>query len=389
MGNCCKKKKKNISEDEAFKLIESFLDVNDDNPLGIKMTIKDFQRIKLLGKGSFGEVFLVKYEKTNKIYAMKILDKKKVIESGQIEHTKIERDLLVNVNCPFIVDIKFAFQDKDNLYIITEFMQGGELFFHLHKEKRFTNDKAKFYIMEIILAIEYLHNKNMVYRDLKPENVLISDTGHVKLTDFGLSKILTKSKQKAYTICGTPQYLAPEVILSEDGYDSSVDWWSLGCVLYELLVGRAPYSICVGDSLNQDIYKKKILMPDYVCPDAKDLITKLLVINPKKRLGFGENGAKKIKQHPYFKNVNWTDVWNQKLNPPFIPNLKDETDLSYFDTLFTSETSSKSSGNSDLSDISMQYNTFKGFTYVTESYGSELMVMNKSNDIDESNYNTQ
>jgi protein-serine/threonine kinase len=385
MGNCCEKKKK-INNDETFKLLEDLLDVKDDNSLGIKITIKDFQKIKLLGKGSFGEVFLVKYIKTNKIYAMKILDKNKVIEGGQVEHTKIERDLLVNINCPFIVEIKFAFQDKENLYIITEFLQGGELFFHLHKEKRFTNDKAKFYVAEIVAAIEYLHKKKIVYRDLKPENVLISDTGHVKLTDFGLSKIFKKSKEKAYTICGTPQYLAPEVIISEDGYDSTVDWWSLGCVLYELLIGRAPFRICLGDSLNEDLYKKKILIPDYVCEDAKDLITKLLVVEPKKRLGYGENGAKKIKHHPFFKGINWDDVWNQRINPPFIPNLKDETDLSYFDTVFTNEQVSGS--NSDLSGLSLDCNTFKGFTYVTDSYGSELMIMSKPCDNDDLDNNT-
>ena len=385
MGNCCEKKKK-INNDETFKLLEDLLDAKDDNSIGIKITIKDFQKIKLLGKGSFGEVFLVKYIKTNKIYAMKILDKNKVIEGGQVEHTKIERDLLVNINCPFIVEIKFAFQDKENLYIITEFLQGGELFFHLHKEKRFTNDKAKFYVAEIVAAIEYLHKKKIVYRDLKPENVLISDTGHVKLTDFGLSKIFKKSKEKAYTICGTPQYLAPEVIISEDGYDSTVDWWSLGCVLYELLIGRAPFRICLGDSLNEDLYKKKILIPDYVCEDAKDLITKLLVVEPKKRLGYGENGAKKIKHHPFFKGINWDDVWNQRINPPFIPDLKDETDLSYFDTVFTNEQVSGS--NSDLSGLSLDCNTFKGFTYVTDSYGSELMIMSKPCDNDDLDNNT-
>jgi protein-serine/threonine kinase len=385
MGNCCEKKKK-INKDETFKILENLLDVKDDNSIEIKITIKDFQKIKLLGKGSFGEVFLVKYIKTNKIYAMKILDKNKVIEGGQVEHTKIERDLLVNINCPFIVEIKFAFQDKENLYIITEFLQGGELFFHLHKEKRFTNDKAKFYVAEIVVAIEYLHKKKIVYRDLKPENVLISDTGHVKLTDFGLSKIFKKSKEKAYTICGTPQYLAPEVILSENGYDSTIDWWSLGCVLYELLIGRAPYRICLGDSLNEDLYKKKILIPDYVCEDAKDLITKLLVIEPKKRLGYGENGAKKIKHHPFFKGINWDDVWNQKINPPFIPDLKDETDLSYFDTVFTNEQVSGS--NSDISGLSMDCNTFKGFTYVTDSYESELMIMSKPYENDDLENNT-
>ena len=131
---------------------------------------------------------------------------------------------MVKINCPFIVNIKFAFQDEYKLYIITEFMQGGEMFFHLHKEKKFSNEKARFYIIEIILAIEFLHTHNMLYRDLKPENIMVDSNGHIKLTDFGLSKMFTKTKEKAFTICGTPQYLAPE-ILSDDGYDNTVDWW--------------------------------------------------------------------------------------------------------------------------------------------------------------------
>ena len=372
MGNCCKKK----NED----LLESFLANKDDNPFGIKLKVTDFQKLKLLGKGSFGEVYLVKFKKNNKLYAMKILDKNDIIEKHQEEHTKIERDLLTRINCPFIVNIKFAFQDKDNLYIITEFMQGGELFFHLHKEKRFKDEKAKFYIIEIILAIEYLHKNKMLYRDLKPENVLIDTNGHIKLTDFGLSKIIQKPKEKAYTICGTPQYLAPEV-LSDKGYDCTVDWWSLGCVLYELLVGRSPFRILLGDSLNEDFYKKKILIPDYVSDEAQDLITKLLIINPLKRLGYGEDGANKIKQHPYFKGINWDDAWNLKLKPPFIPNLSNETDLKYFDNMITDE---KLNSDSDLSGISTlnsnSHKDFKGFTYVADSMGNELMIMDNSND---------
>ena len=186
MGNCCKKKKAEtlISQDD----IENSID-NDDNPLGIKLKAEDFEKLKLIGKGSFGEVYLAKFKNNSQLYAMKILDKKTIISYNQEEHTKAERDLMVKVDCPFIVDIKFAFQDKQNLYLLTEFMQGGELFFHLYREKRFTNEKARFYAIEIILAIEFLHQKKMMYRDLKPENVLIDKKGHIKITDFGLSKI--------------------------------------------------------------------------------------------------------------------------------------------------------------------------------------------------------
>ena len=361
MGNCCKKKKpeKLLSQED----VEKSIDTNDDNPLGIKLKSDDFEKIKLIGKGSFGEVFLVRLKSNDQVYAMKALDKKTIISYEQEEHTKAERDLMVKVNCPFIVDIKFAFQDKINLYLITEFMQGGELFFHLFREKKFKNEKVKFYLIEIILAIEFLHKKNMMYRDLKPENVLIDKDGHIKLTDFGLSKILSKEKEKTYTICGTPQYLAPEVLTS-DGYDDSVDWWSLGCIMYKMLIGIDPFRFSKDESLSPEMYETEIFFPDYVSKIEKDLIKKLLVPNPKNRLGSGPNGSEKIKNHPYFKDVDWQKAWNKELTPPFVPELDDELDLRYFDRGFTDERIESYSEE----DTSSQNVIFKGFTFVTESY---------------------
>ena len=373
MGNCCKKK--GVVEPTSM---DEFMNTNEDNPLGIKLTFHDFIKLKVLGKGSFGEVLLVKLKANNKYYAMKILVKKQVKLRHQEVHTKSERDLMVKINCPFIVNIKFAFQDDFKLYIITEFMQGGEMFFHLHKEKKFSNEKTRFYIIELVLAIEFLHKNNMLYRDLKPENIMIDSNGHIKLTDFGLSKMVTKSKEKAFTICGTPQYLAPE-ILSDDGYDNSVDWWSLGCVMYEMLVGKAPFRIPKGSYLTADLYKKKITIPDYVTPEAKDLISQLLVPNPKNRLGHGKDGAQKIKDHPYFEGINWNDAWERKLEPPLVPELKNETDLSYFDKMFTEEKIEGSNVSEIPSSTMMsQTNDYKGFTYVTNSVSNELMSMKKT-----------
>ena len=373
MGNCCKKK--GVDPTTMNELIQN----PDDNPLGIKLTFHDFIKLKVLGKGSFGEVLLVKLKANNKYYAMKILIKKQVKLRHQEAHTKAERDLMVKINCPFIVNIKFAFQDEYKLYIITEFMQGGEMFFHLHKEKKFSNEKARFYIIEIILAIEFLHKHNMLYRDLKPENIMVDSNGHIKLTDFGLSKMFTKTKEKAFTICGTPQYLAPE-ILSDDGYDNSVDWWSLGCVMYEMLVGKAPFKIPKGSYLSADLYKKKISIPEYVTPEAKDLISKLLIPNPKNRLGYGKDGSQKIKDHPYFEGINWQDAWDRKLEPPLVPQLKSETDLSYFDKMFTNEKIEGSNVSEVPSTLVSQANDYKGFTYVTNSVTTELMEIKKSED---------
>ena len=372
MGNCCKKK-----GDNDPTSVSELLD-KDSNPLGIKLSFHDFEKLKVLGKGSFGEVLLVKLKANNKYYAMKILFKKQVKMRHQEAHTKTERDLMVRINCPFIVNIKFAFQDTLKLYIITEFMQGGEMFFHLHKEKRFSNEKTRFYVIEMVLAIEFLHKNKMLYRDLKPENILIDASGHIKLTDFGLSKMVKKTKEKAFTICGTPQYLAPE-ILSDDGYDKTVDWWSLGCVMFEMLTGSAPFRIPKGSYLTADLYKKKINIPDYVTPEAKDLIKQLLVPNPKKRLGFGPDGSKKIKEHPYFNDIDWDDAADRKLTPPFVPELNGETDLKYFDKMFTNENIEGSRVSEAPSSI-VPSNDFKGFTYVTDSAKVELLDVNKADD---------
>ena len=190
MGCCCCCKKKNSNEND----LEAPLLENEE----IKSIKKeeDFQKIKLLGKGTFGRVILVRQNSDNQLYAMKILSKKFLKEKNEQEHTKTERKLLAQVNCPFIVKLHYAFQDSQNLFLVSDFIQGGDLFFHLRREKFFPNEKAKFYIAEIILVIDYLHKKNMIYRDLKPENILIDKEGHIKLTDFGLSKIIDKKKEK-------------------------------------------------------------------------------------------------------------------------------------------------------------------------------------------------
>ena len=378
MGCCCKKKK-----DSDGLLEEDDMDINENNPLGIKLKTDDFEKISCIGKGSFGEVFLVKNKINEQYYAMKILDKKTIISYNQEEHTKAERDLMVKVDCPFIIDIKFAFQDNQNLYLLTEFMQGGELFFHLYKEIRFKDEKAKFYAVEIILAIEFLHKKKMMYRDLKPENILIDKTGHIKLTDFGLSKILSKDKEKTYTICGTPQYLAPEVLTGE-GYDDSVDWWSLGCILYKMLLGVDAFRFSRDQSLSPDMYETEIIIPDYITKNAKDLIKKLLVVNPKKRLGSGVGGVDKIKSHPYFNDIDWEKAWNKELEPPFVPDLhdkEDKLDLKYFDKGFTDEKIDIYSEE----DPSSQITNFKGFTFVNESYGKNVANLNDGRKSDATN----
>ncbi len=303
---------------------------------------------------------------------MKILSKRQIKLKHQEDHTKTERNLMVKINCPFVVNIKFAFQDESQLYIVTDFMQGGDMFYHLHEARHFPDKTAKFYIAEIILAIEFLHKNNMVYRDLKPENILMDNSGHVKIADFGLSKILESSEDKAFTLCGTPQYLAPE-ILRNRGYDKSIDWWSLGCLLYEMLTGCLPFYIQKGKKLNPAIYEMKPRYPPSINEDAKNLINQLLVSDPKKRLGSGLTDAAKIKEHPYFSDIDWDKLWNKQITPPFIPQLSDELDLRYFDKMFTDEP--VNSNRPTVYSRSRGPSEYKGFTYVTQSVSKEMIKL--------------
>ena len=397
MGCCQKKKSDQLLEkipkgnkDEVLDVRDSETKIdniqNEDNntesdsqPLNIKVTYEDFEPLKLLGRGSFGEVLLVRLKANKKVYAMKILNKKILKIKKQQTHTKTERDLMVKINCPFIVTIKSAFQDISKLYIVSEFMQGGDMFFHLHDGKIviFNNDKTRFYIIELVLALEALHKNNMVYRDLKPENILLDGKGHVKLTDFGLSKILEDEDEKAFTVCGTPQYLAPEII-QKKGYDKAVDWWSLGCVMYEMLVGKIPFPYKRGTKLSIKNYEQKINYPQNMNKNAKDLIQKLLILNPIERLGSGPNGSEDVKNHDYFKGINWDDAWNKKIKPPFIPKLKNDTDLRYFDNMFTDEDIHDPQRKNTVRDRDREpSNEYTGFTYVTNSVSKELKNLAK------------
>jgi serine/threonine protein kinase len=390
MGCCQKKKAEPLLLIKTENITEEIKDTNEpkednneeqnDQTLKVKVTYNDFKPLKLLGRGSFGEVLLVRLKATNKIYAMKILEKKLLKIKKQQNHTKTERDLMVRINCPFIVNLKSAFQDETNLYLVSEFMQGGDMFFHLHDGGivTFSTEKTRFYIIELILALEFLHKNNMVYRDLKPENILLDAKGHVKITDFGLSKILEDEDDKAYTICGTPQYLAPEVLLRQ-GYDKMIDWWSLGCIMYEMLTGRLPFAIKRGVKMSMKIYEKKVLFPCNINSEAKDLIEKLLVINPKERLGEGNEDKDDIKDHPFFQGVDWDSAYEKKLKPPFIPRLKNDTDLRYFDNLFTDEPIGGPKKRNPTRDREVS-NEYKNFTYMAESVSNELNNLLKDDD---------
>ena len=371
MGCCPKKKRKQYLLKKVGSEVEDKTDEKDFNSIEVKLTYQDFTPLKLLGRGSYGQVCLVRLKLNNKLYAMKVLDKALLKSKHQELHTKAERDLMVKINCPFIVNIKSAFQDEKYLYIISDFMQGGDLYYHLHQNRVLDFERAQFYISQIVLALEYLHKNNMIYRDLKPENILLDEKGNLKLTDFGLSKMLNSSKEKAFTICGTIQYIAPEMLMNK-GYDKTIDWWSLGCLIYEIFVGKFPFSIRSNTKINIELYQKKLQYPRHMDEDAKDLINHLLIIDPKKRLGYGKDGSERIKNHIFFEGIDWDDIWNKRIVPPFEPELKDELDLKYFDSQFTDEPIESFTKNPRSRETSYEY---KNFTYITDSVKKELMII--------------
>ena len=379
MGCCQKKKQEQLIDKNENKEMEASPsgDSSSPNKEDIKLSYNDFEPIKLLGTGSFGRVLLVRFKSKDTLYAMKILSKNQIKIKHQEEHTKTERDLMVKINNPFIVNIKFAFQDESKLYIVSDFMQGGDMFYHLHSQKKFEESRAKFYAIELILGLEYLHKNSMIYRDLKPENILMDSKGHLKISDFGLSKILDSPDDKAYTLCGTPQYLAPE-ILKNKGYDKTVDWWSLGCFLYEMLTGFLPFYIPKGNRINPKVFEEPLRFPPDVNPVAINLISQLITVNPKKRLGYGEEDAKKIKDHEFFKGVEWEKYLNKEIEPPFLPEFDNETDLRYFDKMFTDEPID--SNRPTVNSRPREHSVYKDFTYMTNSVSKDLI---KTNTIEE------
>lgn len=343
------------------------------NPGHEKVGPHDFELLKVLGKGGYGKVFQVRKvtgKDGSKIFAMKVLKKASIVRNQKdTAHTRAERNILEAVKHPFIVDLIYAFQTGGKLYLILEYLSGGELFMHLEREGIFMEDTACFYLSEIVLALEHLHHQGIIYRDLKPENILLDAQGHVKLTDFGLCKESIQEGVITHTFCGTIEYMAPE-ILTRSGHAKAVDWWSLGALMYDMLTGAPPFTAENRKKTIEKILKGKLNLPPYLTPDARDLIRKLLKRQVGTRLGSGSDDAAPIKKHPFFRQINWIDVHSRKLEPPFKPMLASEDDVSQFDSRFTKQTPIDSPDDTQLSESANQ--AFLGFTYVAPSVLEEM-----------------
>ncbi|KAJ5914218.1 cAMP-dependent protein kinase type 2 [Penicillium tannophilum] len=289
----------------------------------------DFMLQRTLGTGSFGRVHLVQSKHNHRFYAMKVLKKAQVVKMKQIEHTNDERRMLNRVRHPFLVTLWGTWQDSRNLYMVMDFVEGGELFSLLRKSQRFPNPVAKFYAAEVTLALEYLHHHQIIYRDLKPENLLLDRHGHLKITDFGFAKDVPDI---TWTLCGTPDYLAPEVVSSK-GYNKSVDWWSLGILIFEMLCGFTPF----WDSgspvkIYENILRGRVKYPPYLHDDAVDLLSQLITADLTKRLGNLHGGPQDVKNHAWFAEVTWDRLERKDIDAPYIPPIRGgQGDASQYD----------------------------------------------------------
>ncbi|XP_060640473.1 ribosomal protein S6 kinase alpha-1 isoform X1 [Anolis sagrei] len=321
-----------------------------------------FELLKVLGQGSFGKVFLVRKitpPDKGQLYAMKVL-KKATLKVRDRVRTKMERDILVEVNHPFIVKLHYAFQTEGKLYLILDFLRGGDLFMRLSKEVMFTEEDVKFYLAELALGLGHLHRLGIVYRDLKPENILLDDEGHIKLTDFGLSKEAIDHEKKAYSFCGTVEYMAPEVV-NRQGHTQSADWWSYGVLMFEMLTGALPFQGKDRKETMTLILKAKLGMPQFLSAEAQSLLRSLFKRNPANRLGSGPDGVEEIKRHPFYSTIDWNKLFRREIKPPFKPAVGRPDDTFYFDKEFTSRTPKDSPG---IPPSAGAHQLFRGFSFV-------------------------
>ncbi|KAM8821666.1 ribosomal protein S6 kinase alpha-3 [Eudromia elegans] len=332
-----------------------------------------FELLKVLGQGSFGKVFLVKKisgSDARQLYAMKVL-KKATLKVRDRVRTKMERDILVEVNHPFIVKLHYAFQTEGKLYLILDFLRGGDLFTRLSKEVMFTEDDVKFYLAELALALDHLHSLGIIYRDLKPENILLDEEGHIKLTDFGLSKESIDHEKKAYSFCGTVEYMAPEVV-NRRGHTQSADWWSFGVLMFEMLTGTLPFQGKDRKETMTMILKAKLGMPQFLSPEAQSLLRMLFKRNPANRLGAGPDGVEEIKRHPFFSKIDWNKLYRREIHPPFKPATGRPEDTFYFDPEFTAKTPKDSPG---IPPSANAHQLFRGFSFVAIASDDESQAM--------------
>jgi serine/threonine protein kinase len=368
--------------DISNSFVSSSLVVDRNPNSSYKPKLSDFEPIKVLGKGSYGKVLLVREISTGKLFAQKQLKKASLIinentnEVHELNYRRTlnEKTILEMVNHPNIVKLYYAFQDNNKVYLILEYLDGGELFHHLAQERFMSEKSASYYIAQMILALRYLHcNLKVIYRDLKPENCMLNADGNLVLTDFGLSKV--SNEEKNHSMTGTAQYMAPEVIKGEP-YDYSVDWWSLGCVAFDLLTGSPPFTGNNNKKIIEKILssKKTLKFPFYLSLDAKDFLKKLLQANPEKRFNIDDD-FEKFKKHRFFRYIDWKElerIEQSETLPPILPIITDPVLAENFDKEFTEMTFTP-----QQHDCGKDILHVNGFSYINENYLDLTMIRNE------------
>uniref|UniRef100_A0A672ZNF7 non-specific serine/threonine protein kinase n=1 Tax=Sphaeramia orbicularis TaxID=375764 RepID=A0A672ZNF7_9TELE len=361
--------KSNTSDDSILKEIDISHHVKEGCE---KADPSQFQLLKVLGQGSYGKVFLVRKIRgvdRGQLYAMKVL-KKATLKVRDRVRSKMERDILAEVNHPFIVKLHYAFQTEGKLYLILDFLRGGDLFTRLSKEVMFTEEDVKFYLAELALALDHLHSLGIIYRDLKPENILLDEEGHIKITDFGLSKEAIDHDKRAYSFCGTIEYMAPEVV-NRRGHTQSADWWSFGVLMFEMLTGSLPFQGKDRKETMALILKAKLGMPQFLSPEVQSLLRALFKRNPANRLGAGPEGIEEIKRHRFFASIDWNKLYKKEVRPPFKPSVGRPEDTFHFDPEFTSRTPTDSPG---IPPSANTHQLFRGFSFVATNQSQEPSV---------------
>ncbi|XP_016371282.1 protein kinase C zeta type-like isoform X1 [Sinocyclocheilus rhinocerous] len=335
----------------------------------------DFDLIRVIGRGSYAKVLLVRLKKNEQIYAMKVVKKELVHDDEKkrkdIDWVQTEKHVFEQASTnPFLVGLHSCFQTESRLFLVIEYVNGGDLMFHMQKQRKLPEEHARFYAAEICIALNFLHEKGIIYRDLKLDNVLLDQDGHIKITDYGMCKEGIRPGDTTSTFCGTPNYIAPEILRGED-YGFSVDWWALGVLMFEMMAGRSPFDIITDNPdmnteeyLFQVILEKPIRIPRSLSVKAASVLKGFLNKDPKERLGCQvQTGFTDIKSHTFFRSIDWDQLEQKQVTPPFKPQITDDYGLDNFDTQFTNEPVQLTPDDEDVLKR-IDQSEFEGFDYI-------------------------
>lgn len=358
---------------DAGQLVDRDADEDDELGGAKQYSLRDFDLLRVIGRGSYAKVLVVELKKTKRIYAMKVIKKELVTDDEDIDWVQTEKHVFETAsNYPFLVGLHSCFQTSSRLFFVIEFVKGGDLMFHMQRQKKLPEDHARFYAAEITLALNFLHERGIIYRDLKLDNVLLDHEGHIKLTDYGMCKEGILPGDKTSTFCGTPNYIAPEILRGED-YDFSVDYWALGVLLYEMLAGKSPFDIQnmtdnpdenTEDYLFQFILERNIRIPRAISVKAQSVLRGFLNKNPAERLGcMPGSGFADIRSHQFFRTIDWDRLEAKQVSPPYKPRIQSDRDLEHFDPQFTNEPVQLTPDDPKAID-KIDQSEFEGFEYV-------------------------